>query len=60
MFNIFKKKNPIDKLEDKHQKLLEEAFKLSKINRSESDRKMAEAEVIMNQILDLQSKNHSA
>ena len=38
------------KLEKKYKKLMEEAFQLSKTNRSKSDQKMAEAEAIRKQI----------
>lgn len=54
MFNIFSKKSKIKKLETKRQKLLEESFKLSRVNRTESDRKAAEADEIQRQIEDLE------
>jgi hypothetical protein len=50
MFGIFKKKSPIEKLEAKYQKLMEEAYRLSTINRRESDQKTAEANEILKQI----------
>lgn len=50
MFGLFKKKSPIDKLHDRHNSLLEEAFRLSKSNRSASDAKMAEAEEVLKEI----------
>jgi hypothetical protein len=50
MFGIFKKKSPIEKLEAKYQKLMEEAYRLSTINRRESDQKTAEANEIFKQI----------
>jgi hypothetical protein len=43
MFGLFKRKSPLEKLEDQHAKLLEEAFRLSKSDRSASDAKTAEA-----------------
>jgi len=46
MFGIFKKKTPLEKLQEKHAKLLQEAYVLSKTNRSASDAKMAEAEML--------------
>jgi hypothetical protein len=46
MFGIFKKKSPLEKLQEKHAKLLQGAFMLSKTNRTASDAKMAEAEVV--------------
>lgn len=56
MFTIFKKKSPIDKLEAKHVKLLEEWHKLSSINRTASDLKFAEAQDVAALIEDLKSK----
>ncbi|SFI95224.1 Lacal_2735 family protein [Olleya namhaensis] len=54
MFGLFKKKSELDKLQDKYKKLLEESFKLSTTNRSESDKKQAEAQVVLEQIEALQ------
>ena len=54
MFGIFKKKSQIDKLEDKYQKLLKEAYNLSTSNRKLSDSKTAEAHEILKQIEILQ------
>tara|TARA_B110000037_G_C16898191_1_gene415046 strand:+ start:393 stop:557 length:165 start_codon:yes stop_codon:yes gene_type:complete len=50
MFGIFKKKSPLEKLQEKYQKTVEEAFKLSKIDRKASDAKQAEAEDLLQQI----------
>ncbi|NJB82236.1 Lacal_2735 family protein [Wenyingzhuangia aestuarii] len=50
MFSFFKKKNPIDQLESKYRILLKEAHQLSTINRSKSDAKIAEAELIAEEI----------
>ena len=50
MFNFFKKKTEVKKLEIKYKKLLEVSYKLSHTNRKESDNKMAEAEEILKQI----------
>jgi len=50
MFGLFKKKSALEKLEEKHAKLLEEAFSLSKSDRSASDAKTAEAAEIDKQI----------
>ena len=44
MFGLFKRKTPLEKLQEKYNKLTEEAFKLSKIDRKASDAKQAEAE----------------
>ncbi len=50
MFNFFKKKSEIEVLRDQYKKLMNEAFKLSTINRTESDKKYAEADAVMNKI----------
>lgn len=50
MFGLFKKKSPIEKLEERYQQLLEEAHALSKTNRAESDKKMAEAQAVLKEI----------
>lgn len=50
MFGLFKKKTPLEKLEAKYKSLLEEAFALSKTNRSASDAKQAEADKILKEI----------
>ncbi|WP_394972317.1 Lacal_2735 family protein [uncultured Croceitalea sp.] len=53
MFGLFKKKTEVEKLQEKYKKLMEEAFDLSKINRSEGDSKYAEADKIQKQIEEL-------
>jgi hypothetical protein len=50
MFNLFKPKSQIDKLNSQYDKLIKEWHRLSTINRSESDKKYAEAQEILNQI----------
>ena len=55
MFKLFKKKSEKDVLEDKYQKLLDESFRLSKINRAEADLKAAEADEVLKQIEALDS-----
>lgn len=50
MFGLFKKKGALEKLQDKHKKVLEEAFTLSKSNRSESDKCYARAAAIEKEI----------
>ncbi len=50
MFGWLKKKSEKDKLIDLHKKLIEEAYKLSTINRKDSDLKTAEAEEVWKQI----------
>ena len=44
MFGLFKKKSKLEVLEDKYQKLLNESYKLSTVNRKASDEKTAEGE----------------
>lgn len=53
MFNIFKKKSPVDVLNAQYKKLMEEAYQLSTSNRTKSDAKYAEADAIMNKIQEL-------
>ncbi len=48
MFGLFKSKE--EKLNDKYQKLMKEAHRLSTVNRTESDKKVAEAEEILKQL----------
>jgi len=50
MFGLFKRKSEIQKLELKYKKLLEEAHKLSTINRSSSDAKTFEANEVLKEI----------
>ena len=50
MFGLFKKKSEVEKLQDKYKKLMEEAFKLQSINRSDSDAKYLEADNILKEI----------
>ncbi|MGB3149038.1 MAG: Lacal_2735 family protein [Maribacter sp.] len=50
MFGLFKKKTEKEKLEEKYKKLMKEAFDLSKINRSASDSKYAEADKVQKQL----------
>ena len=53
MFGLFKKKSPVEKLQEEHKKVLEDAFKLSKSNRSESDKLYARAAEIEKEIAGL-------
>jgi len=55
MFGLFNKKSEVEKLEDKHAKLLEEAYALSKSDRSASDAKTAEAAELDKKIAELRS-----
>ena len=50
MFGLFKKKSKLDKLELKYKKLLNEAYNLSKINRTKSDAKTFEANEVLKEI----------
>ena len=50
MFGLFKRKTPLEKLQEKYNKLTEEAYKLSKIDRKASDAKQAEAEEVLKQM----------
>jgi len=56
MIGLFKKKSTSDKLRTKFQKLMEEAYSLSKINRTLSDQKYAEAHELQKQIDELESE----
>jgi hypothetical protein len=56
MFGIFKKKSKVELLQMKYEKLMAEAYKLSTINRSESDKKIGEADLILQEIEALQKK----
>lgn len=57
MFGLFKKKTEIEKLQEKYEKLMKEAFNLSKVDRAKSDLKTAEANEILDQIDALKSKS---
>jgi Family of unknown function (DUF6435) len=50
MFGLFKKKTEEEKLEIQYKKLMKESFDLSKVNRSKSDAKAAEADEVMKQL----------
>ena len=50
MFGLFKKKSPKEKLQEQYEKLLKEAFQLSKTNRKLSDQKQAEAEEVLKKL----------
>ncbi|TXD48887.1 Lacal_2735 family protein [Polaribacter sp. IC073] len=56
MFGLFKKKSEVDKLQEKYKKVMEEAYKLQSINRTDSDSKYKEADDILNQIDTLKEK----
>lgn len=50
MFSLFKKKSKLEILQEKYAKLMSESHKLSTTNRSESDRKFAEAESLIQEM----------
>lgn len=56
MFGLFKKKSSIEKLQEKRSELLAEAFRLSKTDRTASDKKNAEANEIDDQIEKLRAE----
>lgn len=56
MFGLFKKKSEIEKLQEKYNTLMKEWHQLSSVNRSESDKKYAEAQKILDTLDELQKK----
>lgn len=50
MFSFFKKKSPVEKLQQKYQQLMKESFDLSKLDRKKADQKVAEAELVLAEI----------
>jgi hypothetical protein len=56
MFNFFKKKTELQKLKDQYKILLEQAYHLSKYNRTESDAKTFKASLILSQIEKIENK----
>jgi hypothetical protein len=57
MFGLFKKKSEVDKLQEKYKKLMEEAYKLQSISRSDSDKKYSDADNILKKIEALQANS---
>lgn len=53
MFGMFKRETPVQKLEKKYKKMLEEAYRISHIDRAGSDKLHAEAESVMKEIENL-------
>ena len=47
---LFKKKTKVEKLQDKYELLMKEGYRLSKINRTESDKKYFEANELLLEI----------
>ncbi len=58
MFGFFKRKTQAERLQIQYKNLLEEAYKLSHINRAASAKKTAEAEAVLAQIEDLNQNSH--
>jgi hypothetical protein len=56
MFGLFKKTSELDKLQKQYEKLMSDWHKLSTTNRSESDKKYAEAQKVIEQIEALKQK----
>ncbi|MEL6558190.1 MAG: Lacal_2735 family protein [Bacteroidota bacterium] len=56
MFGLFKKKTEVEKLQDKYEKLINEAHKLSTIDRKASDLKTYEADQVLKKIDELSAK----
>ena len=54
---LFRKSSPIEKLTKKHKSLLEEAYKLSTINRKKSDELIYEADLIVKEIEKFKNRN---
>lgn len=50
MFQLFHKKNPLQKLQSEYKKLMEEAHVLSQRDRKSSDAKYAEADRVAKEI----------
>ena len=50
MFGLFKKTSELEKLQKKYEKLMADWHKLSTTNRTESDKKYAEAEKVLKDI----------
>ena len=53
MLKLFKKKTEVEKLKEKHKKLLEEAHQLSSVNRRKSDQKISESEEVLKRIREI-------
>ena len=53
MFGIFKKKSPIEKLQERYKKLMSEWHQLSSTDRSASDAKYAESQTVLDEIENL-------
>jgi hypothetical protein len=47
---LFKRKSKVDKLNDQYEKLLQQAHKMSTVNRTKSDELMAQAQDVLKEI----------
>jgi glutamyl-tRNA reductase len=56
MFNLFKKKSEVQKMQEKYERLLKEGYDLSTSNRKESYLKIAEAQNLLEEIEKLSGK----
>lgn len=50
MFGFFKKKTEKEKLQEKYDKLMKQAFELSRTDRKAGDRKYAEADAVLKEL----------
>lgn len=55
MFGLFKRKTPIEKLQDQYKKLMAEWHELSSTDKAASDAKYAEAQQVLEEIDKLNS-----
>ena len=51
---LFKRKTELEKLQEKYDSLMEESYRLSKVNRTKSDEKTFEADGVMSEIVQLE------
>jgi DnaJ-domain-containing protein 1 len=56
MFGLFKKETPAERLQKKYRKLLEEAHRISTVDRRKSDELQAEAEKVLREIEALEAQ----
>jgi hypothetical protein len=56
MLGLFKKKTEVDKLDAQYRRLMKESHRLSTVDRKASDLKAAEADQVLKQIEQLESK----
>jgi hypothetical protein len=56
MFKFFKRKSKEEILEEKYKKLMKESYELSTTNRSEADKKYADAQAVMTEMENLRNE----